>query len=83
MLYFVYILYSSTKKKYYIGYTTNIEQRLIQHNSKHKGFTNTASDWVLKYKEIFETKQAAIGREKQMKSWKSRAMIEKLISSAG
>jgi putative endonuclease len=83
MQYFVYILYSSAKNKYYIGYTTNIEQRLIQHNSKHKGFTNTAFDWVLKYKEIFETKQAALSREKQMKSWKSRAMIEKLISSVG
>jgi predicted GIY-YIG superfamily endonuclease len=38
MSYFVYIL-ESNRPRHYIGFTSNLEERLIKHNSKHKGFT--------------------------------------------
>ena len=44
MPFYVYILYSSFKDKFYIGYTSNIEERLIRHNQKSKGFTGTTND---------------------------------------
>ncbi|WP_373398424.1 GIY-YIG nuclease family protein [Algoriphagus halophilus] len=31
--FFVYILYSDSKDRYYIGQTENLEERLFQHNS--------------------------------------------------
>ena len=36
MPFYVYILYSSFKDKFYIGFTSNLEERLIRHNKKTK-----------------------------------------------
>ena len=80
MTYTVYILYSLSKDKYYIGFTgDDIYERVRKHNSNHQGFTGHTGDWKLVYSELFETKDAAMNREKQIKNWKSRKMIEKLI----
>jgi putative endonuclease len=49
----------------------------------HKGFTSKAKDWTIVYSEEFPTKSGAYFREKEIKSWKSKIKIEKLISSAG
>ena len=78
-----YILYSPSADRYYIGHTSElIEERLRKHNSNHKGFTGNVSDWTVFYTERFATKREAYQRELQIKSWKSRKMIQKL-SSAG
>ena len=80
MLYTVYILYSTVKDKYYIGFTgDDINERLRKHNSNHKGFTGSVADWKLMFSEVYYSKQEAMQREKQIKNWKSRTMIEKLI----
>ncbi len=75
----VYILYSIQKKRYYVGSTANLVERIKKHNRKHKGFTGKVHDWELVYKEEFIEKNKALQREKEIKSWKSRLMIEKLI----
>ena len=80
MYYFVYILFSDSLNRYYIGSTKNIAKRIEAHLWNHKGFTSKAKDWQLRYQEVFETKTEALTREKQIKRWKSRKMIEKLIS---
>ncbi|TMU57651.1 GIY-YIG nuclease family protein [Flagellimonas algicola] len=80
MKYWVYILYSGHLDKYYVGSTQDIEGRLRRHLANHKGFTSNAKDWVLKYQESFGTKTEAVKRELQIKKWKSRVMIERLIS---
>ncbi|WP_242695864.1 GIY-YIG nuclease family protein [Desertivirga brevis] len=82
-MYIVYILYSSSLNKYYIGSTSNLPERLRKHNTKHKGFTGGPSDWEVAFMEKYERKEDALKREKQIKAWKSRIMIERLISSAG
>ena len=80
MKYKVYILYSELINKYYVGYTSDeILERIRKHNSNHDGFTGSKNDWVLKYLETFETKAEAMHREKEIKRWKSRIKIEKLI----
>ena len=82
MHYFVYILYSTTKDKFYIGYTSDLNERIIRHNQKSKGFTGSTNDWELKYYETFENKNDAINREKQIKSWKSKIKIKELITTS-
>lgn len=81
MPFIVYILYSSTKNKFYIGYTSDLEERIIRHNQKSKGFTGNSNDWKIVYTETFLTKTEASAREKQIKSWKSRIKIQELISN--
>jgi putative endonuclease len=81
MPFFVYILYSLTKDKFYIGFTSNLEERIIRHNQKSKGFTGHINDWETMYTESFATKSEALAREKQIKSLKSRSKIQQLISN--
>jgi putative endonuclease len=76
-----YILYSDTLNKYYVGHTADeISERIRKHNTNHKGFTGGIGDWTLMYKEAFSTKNEALARERQIKAWKSRKEIEKLIN---
>jgi putative endonuclease len=79
-MHFVYILYSITKDKYYVGSCEDVSKRLIKHNTNHAGFTGKALDWVIKWTEMQASKIDALKREKQIKAWKSRKMIEKLIN---
>ncbi|WP_415776912.1 GIY-YIG nuclease family protein [Flavobacterium gelidilacus] len=73
------MLYSKLKSKFYIGYTSNLEERIIRHNQKSKGFTGSINDWELVYKETFTQKELAIERERVIKSWKSSLKIKELI----
>ncbi len=67
--------------KYYVGCTGDkLSERIRRHNSNHKGYTGKASDWEMKYTEEFKTLESAIEREKEIKSWKSRVLIERLIN---
>ena len=79
-VWFVYILYSRSLDRYYIGVTENVEVRFTKHLAKHRGYTGSATDWELKYVETFPAKRAALIREKQLKRWKNRKRIEELIS---
>jgi putative endonuclease len=76
-----YIIFSQCLDKYYIGHTADLQQRLIKHLANHKGFTGKVNDWVIVYQETFDSKTEAYKRERVIKNWKSRKMIEKLIGS--
>jgi putative endonuclease len=77
---FTYILYSKILNKYYIGSTSDcLSKRLKKHLSNHKGFTGKAKDWTIVYCEEFPIVLLALKREKEIKNWKSRSMIEKLL----
>ena len=79
-MHLVYILYSITLDKYYIGYTSNLEERLYKHVHSSKGFTSRAKDWTIVHHEEYSTKSDALMREKQIKNWKNRSLIENLIT---
>ena len=79
----VYILYSKVMNRFYVGFTADeLQERIRKHNTNHKGFTGGKADWELKYFESYLTKSEAMMREKQIKGWKSRKLIEKLIESS-
>ena len=75
-----YILYSKLLNKYYIGFIGEVvEDRLQKHLANHKGFTGKVSDWKIAYTELYNDKKCAMDRETEIKRWKSKKMIEKLI----
>ena len=82
-MYITYILFSKSVDKYYIGCTSDLSSRLRKHNNKNKGFTNRSSDWEVVFDRKFETKSEALAFERDIKSWKSKVKIQKLIYSAG
>lgn len=47
----LYILYSTKLDKFYIGYTSDAEKRLLEHNTGASSFTSKANDWILEYSE--------------------------------
>ena len=66
---------------FYVGHTTEpTDERLRKHNSAHKGFTGKFRDWKIVYIEIFNSKDLAYKREREIKAWKSKARIQKLIT---
>ncbi|MEO1049347.1 MAG: GIY-YIG nuclease family protein [Bacteroidota bacterium] len=78
-----YILHSLQLDKYYIGYTCDdLASRLRTHNSNHKGYTGKVNDWRVVYTEVFDSKEEAYARERQVKSWKSRKRIVALIEAS-
>ena len=80
---YTYILYSETLDKFYIGHTCeNIDERLRKHLSNHKGFTANIKDWKIVYFETLENKSLAYKRELEIKSWKSKIKIKKLIDNS-
>ena len=83
-MYFIYILYSISANKYYVGHTDNIERRLFEHNNGMTRFTsNIASDWIIMYTETFESRTLAAKREREIKARKSRVYIQSLIANVG
>jgi len=82
MHYSVYIIYSESLDKYYIGSCQDFGNRLLLHNSGRNKSTKGGISWVLKYEEKYATNQEARKREAAIKKMKSRKYIEQLISSA-
>jgi len=82
-MFFIYIIYSTTSDKYYIGSCTNLEIRILQHNAGRNISTKHGIPWIIKYSEVFSTRVEAMKRETEIKKKKSRKYIEWLISSVG
>ena len=80
MGYWLYILKSKTSDKYYIGISQNPQVRLHYHKNLEKGFTSRYRPWEIVFTKEFPDRQQAQMIEKKIKSWKSRIMIEKIIS---
>jgi putative endonuclease len=79
-MYHTYILKSEKTKKYYIGYTSNLSQRIRNHNSSKNASTKPGIPWRMVYSESFQEKKLAWLREKQIKCYKGGEAFKKLIS---
>ncbi|SHM55402.1 putative endonuclease [Cyclobacterium lianum] len=65
----VYVLYSEKFNKIYIGFTSDLEKRLISHNELgKKGWTIKFRPWNVIHTEKFESKKEAMDREKYLKT---------------
>ena len=84
MEFVTYILYSFSSQRFYVGYSTNLIQRIYWHNNGSKGFTTRFRPWKVVYVEFFATKEEAMNREHYFKSGKGRDWFkERLSESAG
>jgi len=81
-MYYVYALYNKKHRKIYIGQTQNLSERMKLHKNKifRKSFTSKlAGKWKLIYKEGVATRNEALKREKQLKSYRGREFIKQFI----
>jgi putative endonuclease len=78
-MYFVYILESLVQKKYYVGYTQDLQERLSRHNAGREKFTKKFLPWKIIYTEELLTRAMAVRREKQIKAYKGGEAFKELI----
>ena len=79
-MHFVYILYSDRINQFYVGETTDVNERLIKHNEeRNESSTAKGRPWVLKAYFEVPDRSYALRVEKFIKRQKSRMFIEKLI----
>jgi len=78
-VYFVYILRSIAKNKFYIGSSEDLVNRLQYHNSGKVKSTKAYKPWKIIYTENFDNKSEALKREKQIKSYKGGNAFKLLV----
>ncbi|MCE1201429.1 MAG: GIY-YIG nuclease family protein [Bacteroidia bacterium] len=81
-MHFVYILYSESADKYYVGETEDVVRRFSEHNqSERKQFTSPYRPWILKAVFVCEDRFKARKAEDFIKKQKSRRFIQKIIQA--
>ena len=75
MVYYTYILQSEKSDAMYIGSTSNLEDRMMRHNTDRNVFTKGKGPWRLVYSSIFETRAEAVQLERYLKSKKSKVRV--------
>jgi putative endonuclease len=81
-MYIVYALCNKKHKKIYIGQTKDWGEREFLHDNKIFKDSYTArfdGEWQLIYSEDVGTRQEALKREKQLKSYQGRQFVKKNI----
>ena len=79
MIYYVYLILSKKLNKYtsYVGYTNNIEKRLLLHNNSKGAKFTKGSYWKLIYYKKYNSKIIAMKEEyKLKKNYKLRKKIK-------
>ncbi|MFN3795191.1 MAG: GIY-YIG nuclease family protein [Chitinophagaceae bacterium] len=80
MCYTVYILYSASADRYYIGQTADIEDRIKRHNAGSEKATAPYTPWQLIWTTQKATRAEAMQLEKKLKNLsriRLQAFIEK------
>ena len=77
-----YILQSEKTGKYYIGYTSNIKNRLQKHNAGSNISTRSGIPWKIVRMEQFNARKEAWLRERQIKSYKGGEAFKKLLEES-
>jgi putative endonuclease len=76
MDYFVYILYSPSLDRYYVGQTKDIEERLERHNAGRNKSTKGGIPWEMVHFEKFPDRPSAVRQEKLIKNLGSRRYLQ-------
>ena len=77
--FYVYVLRSLKDGRYYIGQTSDLDQRLKRHNTNTGRYTKNKGPFVLIYKEEFISRSEAMRREKFLKSGQGREYLKEVI----
>ena len=74
--YYIYILYSSLKERYYVGQTDNLDNRLERHNQGKVKSTKYGVPWKLVHKIKVETRSEAVLLERKIKKRGAKRFID-------
>jgi putative endonuclease len=63
----VYILFSNSLNKFYVGQTNNFDRRFHEHNSRQTKYSSIGIPWNLVYKTETESRSEAMKLETKIK----------------
>jgi putative endonuclease len=76
----VYILYSPTADRHYIGQSSDFAKRTQEHLAGHTHSTRHVSDWQILFLEKVADRSAAMALECKIKRMKSRKSIARYVA---
>ena len=77
--FFVYALVSDNNQRIYVGFSSNLEKRLIEHNSGKTKSTKGYRPWKLLYFEEVPNRALARQKEKYYKSGVGKEFLKSLL----
>ena len=80
-MYYTYVLLSHKDKKFYTGYTNNLDNRIKEHNNGKVLSTSYRRPFDLIYYEVCFDEKDAIKREKYLKSTWGKRYIRNRIGN--
>ena len=67
-MHYIYLIQNDVSGEIYIGYTTDLEDRIKTHNARGKKFTTRNNgEWKYVYVELYRSKKDALERERKLK----------------
>jgi len=80
MEFVVYILFSTKFNKTYVGFTSDLINRMKSHNTySKKGFTVRFRPWKVIHVDFFNSKSEALKREEFFKTGVGRELIQQIL----
>ena len=80
-MFHVYILRSGATGHHYVGYTSDLTQRLGQHNRGITKSTKNRGPWEMVHHEEFSTRSEAMRRERFFKFGQGREEMKRILTS--
>ncbi|PIR48506.1 excinuclease ABC subunit C [Candidatus Peregrinibacteria bacterium CG10_big_fil_rev_8_21_14_0_10_55_24] len=80
-MYFVYVLRSTKDAQLYVGYTTNLKQRVATHNKGSVLSTKSRRPWRLVFAELYCDQKDALRREKYFKTTAGKNALRHMLRS--
>jgi putative endonuclease len=74
-MHYLYLIESKTYDKYYVGQTSDLEDRLQRHNENRCKYTKSKGPWDLIEYKMFRTRSEAMKEEKRLKKTKNREYV--------
>lgn len=75
----VYVLQSEKDGNWYIGCTSNLEKRIVEHNKGRVRSTKTRTPFVVIYTEVYKDKYEAFRKERFYKTAKGKKELKRKI----
>jgi len=77
--YYVYVLWSLRDKKFYIGYSDNVDRRYLEHKRGDNVSTAKRLPVKLIFFEAYLSKADALRRERYFKTTKGKATLRQML----
>jgi putative endonuclease len=76
-MFYVYVLQSDMDTGLYIGYSSDLRKRIVQHKRGAAFATSYRGSWKLIYYEAYLNQADALGREEFLKSGSGRSFLKR------